>query len=116
MTAGSNQKGMNMALKFRTTVLGAAAGLCMAGLVLTATMNQDVAAQATPAPEGIVWEYNTVSLEPASMQAKLTELGLDGWEVFAIVNSDLVLDQTNDSRPHLVTQRVEVTSKRARKK
>lgn len=105
-----------MALQFRTTALGAVAGVCMGWLVLTATMSQDVAAQATPVPEGIVWEYNTVSLDTASLQAKLTELGADGWEVFAIVNSDLVLDQTNDSRPHLIAQRVEVTSKRARKK
>lgn len=105
-----------MALQFRTTVFGAVAGLGVGWLLLSTTMNQHVAAQATPAPEGIIWEYNTVSLEPSSMQAKLTELGADGWEVFAIVNSDLVLDQTNDSRPHLITQRVEVTSKRARKK
>lgn len=104
-----------MSLQFRKAFLGAVAGLGV-GWVILSTTNQHVAAQATPVGEGIIWEYNTVSLEPASMQAKLTELGLDGWEVFAIVNSDLALDQTNDSRPHLITQRVEVTSKRARKK
>lgn len=105
-----------MALQFRTTIFGAVAGLGVGWLLLSSSANQRVAAQATPAGDGRIWEYNTVSIEPASMQAKLTELGADGWEVFAIVNSDLVLDQTNDSRPHLITQRVEVTSKRPRKK
>lgn len=105
-----------MALQLRTTLFGTVAGVSVGWLLFSMTASPYVAAQATPAGEGTVWEYNTVSLEPASMQAKLTELGADGWEVFAIVNSDLVLDQTNDSRPHLITQRVEVTSKRPRKK
>jgi len=105
-----------MAKSAQTTFLGAVAGLGIGWVLLTVMAHQPVSAEANAPTEGVVWEYNTVSLEPASMQAKLTELGADGWEVFAIVNSDLVLDQTNDSRPHLITQRVEITSKRPRKK
>ena len=63
------------------------------------------------------WEYNSQSIEAASIQTKLTELGTAGWDVFSVTSTDAVVDDTTgDGKPHVVTRRLEVTAKRARKK
>lgn len=62
------------------------------------------------------WEYVTGSIEPGSLQARLTELGNDGWEVFSIARVDSVVDQTADGKTHLVSEKLEVTAKRPARK
>lgn len=64
----------------------------------------------------IEWEYNSQSIDATSIQVKLTELGNAGWEVFAVTSTDGVVDNAADGKPHVVTQRFEVTAKRARKR
>jgi hypothetical protein len=58
------------------------------------------------------WDYQTASVEAGNLNAKLLELGRDGWEAFAIVSSDAVVDNAPDGKPHLTTLRFEVTAKR----
>lgn len=62
------------------------------------------------------WEYVTGSIETGSLQARLTELGNDGWEVFSIERVDSVVDQTADGKTHLTSEKLEVTAKRPARK
>lgn len=92
-----------------TGVVCASLGLVLGGLIFSRS-DQSVSAQ--PPAGNEVWEYSTVNLEPGNLQAKLTEMGQQGWQVFSIVNSDFALDQTAEANPRLVVQRQEVTAKR----
>ena len=65
--------------------------------------------------DSIVWEYSSISIDAASLQTKLISMGVDGWDVFSIVSTDGLVDTGADAKPHLVTQRFEVTGKRKRR-
>ena len=92
-----------------------------AGYLLFGTRGNSLApvkeamAQATAARDAIVWEYRTSSTDVISLQAILTALGADGWEVFSITSVDAILDTGPDGKPHVTSQRLEVTAKRTRR-
>lgn len=68
------------------------------------------APSATPA-----WEYHSVGIEFATLPAKLTELGNDGWEVVTVLHTDQTVEnQADDNKPHLLARRIEVIAKRPR--
>lgn len=58
------------------------------------------------------WEYQTASIDLGSLTPKLIELSRDGWEVINIISVDTMIDQTPDGKTHILTQRVEVTSRK----
>jgi hypothetical protein len=68
------------------------------------------AAQAAPSN----WEYQTASVDLSALTTKLGELGKQGWEVINIISIDTMVDQTPDGKTHILTQRVEVTSRKPR--
>lgn len=88
--------------------------LCLAALAVLAgyRLLGTPAAIAAPQPSG--WEYQTASVDLGSLTPKLTELSRDGWEVFNVISVDTLIDQTPDGKTHILTQRVEVTAKRAK--
>jgi hypothetical protein len=61
------------------------------------------------------WEYKTESIEATTIQAKLTEFGAAGWEVFSVESTNRALENADTGTPHIVTQRFEITAKRAKK-
>jgi hypothetical protein len=61
-------------------------------------------------------EYNSQSVNAASLQTKLIELGTAGWEVFSVVSTNGSVDTGGDGKPHVITQRFEVTSKRVKRR
>lgn len=67
---------------------------------------------ATEASAG--WDYQTASVDLGSLTPKLMELSKDGWEVINIITIDTLIDQTPDGKTHILTQRVEVTARRAK--
>jgi hypothetical protein len=67
---------------------------------------------ALAAPEAAGWEYQTGSVDLGSLTPRLMELGKEGWEVINIISIDTMIDQTPDGKTHILTQRVEVTSRR----
>jgi hypothetical protein len=72
------------------------------------------AVQAQTATAAASWEYQTSSIELGSLTTKLTELSRDGWDVFNVIAVDTMINQTPDGKTHILTQRVEVTAKRAK--
>jgi len=60
------------------------------------------------------WDYQTASVDLGSLTPKLMELSKDGWEVVSIISIDTLIDQQPDGKTHIVTQRVEVTARRAK--
>ncbi len=75
-----------------------------------------VTAQTGAAVAVVEWEYNSQSVEAASVQTKLNELGSTGWEVFSVSSSDRVVDNAGDGKPHIITERFEVSAKRPKKR
>lgn len=68
------------------------------------------------AATSVEWEYNSQSVEAASIQTKLIELGTGGWEVFSVTSIDGVVETPGaDGKPHVISQRFEVTAKRTKK-
>lgn len=72
----------------------------------------------TGSPAAVVeYEYNSQSVEAASIQTKLTELGSAGWEVFSVTSTDGMVESPGaDGKPHVISQRFEVTAKRIKKR
>lgn len=62
-------------------------------------------------PQFTKWEYTSVGTEATSLPVRLSELGEQGWEVFSIDRSDMVLEM-GDGNTHLVASRYEVSAKR----
>ena len=61
------------------------------------------------------WEYQTNSIDAASLQSMLTVMGADGWEVFSVTGTDGIIDTGHDGKSHLNTQRFEIFAKRKRR-
>ena len=109
-------KGNTMKTDFKTGAVWLVIGAAMMWIVRPGDWVRPVAAQTGSLAAVVEWEYNSQSVEAASIQAKLTELGIVGWEVFSVTSTDGVVDNAGDGKPHVVTQRFEITAKRARKK
>ncbi len=88
--------------------------LCLAALAVLAGYRLFGTPTAIAAPQPAGWEYQTASVDLGSLTPKLTELSRDGWEVFNVISVDTLIDQTPDGKTHILTQRVEVTAKRAK--
>jgi hypothetical protein len=88
--------------------------IVLSSLAVVAGYRMIVAPPALAAPEASVWEYQTGSVDLGSLTPRLTELGKDGWEVINVISIDTMIDQTPDGKTHILTQRVEVTSRRAK--
>lgn len=84
----------------------------VAAVVATSLVLSSQTARSFPADERPKWEYVTVSTEASSLQARLTELGDQGWEVFSIDRADMAVEQGVDGNAHVVVSRYEVTAKR----
>lgn len=89
------------------SVLALAAAVCF---VAIRSERQEAQVHAAAAVAG--WEYQTSSVELASLATKLTEFGRDGWEVFSLMHTDGIVDTGADGKPHITYTRVEVTAKR----
>ncbi len=84
--------------------------LCMvAAYRMTTVVPQPIVAAAQVEPQ---WEYQTASVELGSLTPKLIELANNHWDVVNIISTDTLIDQQPDGKTHIVTQRVEVTSRR----
>ena len=92
--------------------LAAAIACSVFGLLLLRTEVHSVQVQAATAAALSGWDYQTASVDLASLTPKLMELSKDGWEVINIISIDTMIDQTPDGKAHILTQRVEVTSRR----
>ena len=112
-----NTKGNTMKADFKTGAVWFLAGVLVMWLAQPDGFVRPVSAQGgAQAAINAEYEYNSQSVEAASIQTKLTELGSAGWEVFSVTSTDGVVDNAGDGKPHVVTQRFEVSAKRARKK
>ena len=79
-------------------------------------VGQPIAQLGGQAATSVEWEYNSQSVEAASIQTKLIELGTGGWEVFSVTSIDGVVETPGaDGKPHVISQRFEVTAKRTKK-
>lgn len=91
-------------------------GCVVAGVAAAYALRVDTASRpvhaAANAPAG--WEYQTASVDLSALTTTLGELGKAGWEVINIISIDTMVDQTPDGKTHILTQRVEVTSRKAR--
>ena len=109
-------KGNTMKANFKTGAVWLVIGAALVWIARPGDWVRPVTAQ-TGSPAAVVeWEYNSQSVDAASIQTKLTELGTTGWEVYSVMSTDAIVDTAGDGKPHVVTQRFEVTAKRARKK
>jgi hypothetical protein len=92
---------------------GVVLGLALAAAVWLGARNvSEARAQAAIAP--LAWDYLSTSVELVSLSNKLTELGNDGWEVISVFSTRTELDSQSDTKPHIVTLRVEVVARRPR--
>ena len=89
--------------------------ICLLGVSLLA-MGVLIARDAYSFPESktapVKWEYNTATVDTTALQAKLEELGNDGWEVFSIERSRQFIEQDAANKTRLVADQFQVTSRR----
>ncbi len=64
----------------------------------------------------VEWEYTSQNVDAASVQTKLNEIGSAGWEAFSVSSTDATVDTAGDGKPHVVTQRMEISAKRPKKR
>lgn len=93
--------------------------LCLAGtalLVVGILVARDAFSYPDPQkpPVAVKWEYNTSTVDASSLQAKLGELGNDGWDVFSIERSRQYIEQDAANKTHLVADQFQVTGRRQR--
>lgn len=85
-----------------------------AGALLATTWQQSrsVRANLADAPPVARWDYNTQTVPTADLQAKLFDLGNEGWEVIAVTPYETTLEQGDDGKPHLIIVHFQLTAKR----
>ncbi len=107
-----------MKADFKTGALWLMAGALLMWLVQPEDLVRPASAQLSgPAAARVELEYNSQTVEAASIQTKLIELGTGGWEVFSVTSTDAVVESPGaDGRPHVISQRFEVTAKRTKKR
>ncbi len=110
-------KGNTMKADFKTGAVWLVVGAALVWISQPGDWVRPVTAQ-TGVPAAVVeWEYNSQSIDAASIQTKLVELGNGGWDVFSVVSTDAVVESPGtDGKPHVISQRFEVTAKRSKKK
>lgn len=67
-----------------------------------------------PAKPAARWEYKTTTVDAASLQPGLDDMGADGWEIFSIERAGQVIEQTPDNKTRLVADKYQVTGRRSR--
>lgn len=88
-------------------------GMALLAIVVWGAISLSGRAQAPAAHSA--WDYHSVGIEFATLPAKLTELGNDGWEVVTVLHTDQTVEnQGGDDKPHLLARRVEIIAKRPR--
>ena len=107
-----------MKADFKTGALWLTVGALAMWLFQSDGVVRPVSAQlGGPAAASVEWEYNSQSVEAASIQTKLIELGSGGWEVFSVTSTDGVVESPGaDGKPHVISQRFEVTAKRTKQR
>ena len=105
-----------MKADFKTGAVWLVIGAALVWIARPGDWVRPVTAQ-TGSPAAVVeLEYNSQSAEAASVQTKLNELGTAGWEAFSVTITDSIVDTGGDGKPHVVTQRFEVSAKRPKKR
>ena len=105
-----------MKADFKTGAVWLVIGAALVWIAQPGDWVRPVTAQTGTTAAVVEWEYNSQSVDAASIQTKLTELGTAGWDVFSVTSSDAVVDDTaGDGKPHVVTRRFEVSAKRPKK-
>ena len=105
-----------MKADFKTGAVWLVMGAALVWVARPGDWVRPATAQVGTAVAVVEWEYNSQSVDAASIQTKLTELGIAGWEVFSVMSTDAIVDTAGDGKPHVVTQRFEVSAKRAKRK
>lgn len=59
-----------------------------------------------------IWRYTTATIAASELEAKLNELGNDGWEVFSILRFDSTLAQDANGENHIRAVQLQVTGRR----
>jgi hypothetical protein len=92
-------------------------GIVLAALILAASVvsMQFSSGLRANAPETVRWEYSTSSVESGSLQTHLSDLSVQGWEVFSIVQHEQLVEGTSEGKPRLQVQSYQVTAKRVTK-
>ena len=110
-------KGNTMKADFQSGAVWLVIGAALVWIAQPGDWVRPVTAQ-TGVPAAVVeWEYNSQSVEAASIQTKLVEMGSGGWEVFSVTSTDGMVESPGaDGKPHVISQRFEVTAKRLKKK
>ncbi|MGE5193935.1 MAG: hypothetical protein ACM3U2_15685 [Deltaproteobacteria bacterium] len=91
--------------------------ICLLGmglLALSVLSGRDAFSYPDPGKASAKWEYSTATVDSASLQAKLEELGNDGWEVFSIERSRQFIEQDPANKTRLVADQYQVTGRRQR--
>lgn len=105
-----------MKADFKTGAVWLVVGAALVWIARPGDWVRPVTAQTGTAAAVVEWEYNSQNVEAASVQTKLNELGSAGWEVFSVSSTDAVVDTAGDGKPHVLTQRFEVSAKRPKKR
>ena len=106
-----------MRSQFHTGLVCLGLGLGLSWLFMSSGSTQQAVAQVGAGNAVVEWEYNSQSVEAASIQTKLVEMGSGGWEVFSVTSTDGMVESPGaDGKPHVISQRFEVTAKRLKKK
>lgn len=106
-----------MKVDFKTGAVWLVVGAALVWIARPNDLVRPATAQ-TGSPAVVVeWEYNSQSVEAVSIQTKLVEMGSGGWEVFSVTSTDGMVESPGaDGKPHVISQRFEVTAKRLKKK
>lgn len=106
-----------MKADFRTGAVWLMVGAALVWVAQPGDWARLATAQTGTAAAVVEWEYNSQSVEAASIQTKLVELGSGGWEVFSVTSTDGMVESPGaDGKPHVISQRFEVTAKRPKQK
>ena len=105
-----------MKADFKTGAMWLVIGAALVWIARPGDWVRPATAQMGAAAAAVEWEYNSQSVDAASIQTKLTELGSAGWEVFAVTSTDGVVDTAGDGKPHVTTKQFEVSAKRPKKR
>ena len=83
-----------MKADFKTGAVWLVIGAALVWIARPGDWVRPVTAQTGTPAVVVEWEYNSQSVEAASIQTKLTELGTAGWDVFSVTSTDAVVDDT----------------------
>ena len=93
-------------------VVGGLAAAVLAGFALLA--GREALSYPDPSKPAAKWEYKTSTVDAASLQPALDDLATEGWDVFSIERTGLVIEQAPDNKTRLVADNFQVTGRRPR--